>query len=239
MRESETRDWRGYDVIDPDGSKIGTVEDFFVDRATDRPEWALVNMGLFGTKQTLVPFEGSSAQENYLRVPYDKDLVKDAPTLDPGDTITEDSLADLYRHYGLDEASMSRDQSAAADRPEGVPGDSSDAAPMAAGGAAPAATAGREREIIETQDELRERQDDLDERQDRLEEREAQLESRVDEIADREAELGERERRFDATDRDDDRADDRADDRGGILSGPGERRAVAPAGETRLKRFGE
>ena len=236
MHEAETRDWRGYDVIDPQGSKIGTVEDFFVDRATDRPEWALVNMGLFGTKQTLVPFEGSALEGDHLRVPYDKGLVKDAPALEPGETVTEDALAGLYRHYGLDEGSIAREGAATADRDEGVGrGDETpDATPTAAGAGAGSAMAGREEEIRAAQDELRERQDDLDERQDRLEQREGQLESRVDELAEREADLGERERSFEAADR-----DQRADDRGGVLSGVGERQVVAPAGETRLKRFGE
>ena len=190
MYESEVNDWRGYEVVDPDGSKIGTVEDFFVDRTTERPEWALVNMGLLGLKQTLVPFEGASLEGDRLKVPYDKTLVKDAPTLDPGETITEDSLAGLYRHYGL------AGDAPAATEPSGSDTGAGDMAAVGAtgvdSGPDPGELAEREREIRETQEELRERQADLEGRQDALERREADLEQRVEEIAEREPETGAR-----------------------------------------------
>ena len=254
MYESDVNDWRGYEVIDPDGSKIGTIEDFFVDRTTERPEWALVNMGLLGLKQTLVPFEGSSLEGERLKVPYDKSAVKDAPTLNPGETITEDSLAGLYRHYGLADDAPADAQPSASDVGAG------DMAAVGAtgvdSGPEPSEPAEREGEIRETQDELRERQADLEGRQDALERREADLEQRVEAIAERETELDERTAgvedavpapgvgRFEG-ENDLDR-DPAVDDRDEAMVGAGapdtaDRQAVAPAtgSGSRLRRFGE
>jgi sporulation protein YlmC with PRC-barrel domain len=196
MDEADTRDWRGYEVIDPNGSKIGTIEDFFVDRVTDRPEWALVNTGLFGRKQTLVPFEGSQLDGNRLRVPYDKDLVKDAPALDPGETITEDSLSGLYRHYGIaagaatGAADTSGDEGPRLREAEGGTYEIDPASIRERTGAEAGGLAERERELRETEADLRERQADLESRQEQLEDRETKLEERLDELAEREAASG-------------------------------------------------
>ena len=40
-------------MIDRDGDKIGKIDDVYEDKQTGKPEWALVNTGLFGTKKTL------------------------------------------------------------------------------------------------------------------------------------------------------------------------------------------
>lgn len=41
MFEAENiRDWRGLDVVDYDGRKIGTLESIYFDTLTDRPAFA-------------------------------------------------------------------------------------------------------------------------------------------------------------------------------------------------------
>ncbi len=246
MQESESRDWRGYDMIDPDGSKIGTIEDFFVDRTTERPEWALVNTGLFGMKQTLVPFEGASLEGNSLRVPFEKASVKGAPSLNPGDTITEEDLAGLYRYYGLDEESRQRGDGGTAEAARERDRDEAQVRDTRAGAAAAGAATGTagmtedemreaQDEVRKTQEELRERQSDLEDRHQQLEQREADLETRVDEISQRESELGERTARFEREEGRE-RTPTGAE---GLLAAEGGRQVVAPASETRLKRFGE
>ena len=44
--------WRGQNLVDSDGDKIGKIEEIYLDAETDEPEWALVKTGLFGDKQT-------------------------------------------------------------------------------------------------------------------------------------------------------------------------------------------
>jgi uncharacterized protein (TIGR02271 family) len=93
---------RGQDLIDRDGDKIGRIEEIYVDQQTGRPEWALVNTGLFGTRSTFVPLVEAAAEEAALRVPYEQALVKDAPGIEAEGELSQDEEADLYRHYGLD-----------------------------------------------------------------------------------------------------------------------------------------
>ena len=53
-------DWEGRTLKDRNGDKIGKIDALYVDQETDKPEWALVNTGLFGTKSSFVPLAGAS-----------------------------------------------------------------------------------------------------------------------------------------------------------------------------------
>ena len=93
---------RGGSVYDTSGNKVGTIEDIYIDRDTDKPEWALVNTGLFGTKSTFVPLAQGTQQDDGVTVPYTKDQVKGAPKMDADGELSQQEEADLYAYYGLD-----------------------------------------------------------------------------------------------------------------------------------------
>ena len=96
--------WRDRDLIDNDGDKIGTIDDIYLDRETDQPEWAVVTTGLFGMKRSFVPLQDATPSENGIRVPFEKATVKDAPKVDPDGELSRDEEQTLYRHYGRDYA---------------------------------------------------------------------------------------------------------------------------------------
>ena len=104
---------RGGSINDRSGQRIGTVQEIYLDRETDRPEWALVNTGLFGGGASFVPLAGASVQGDVLLVDYDKETVKDAPVMGAGQELLPEEEAELYRHYGLDYAEPTADQSPA------------------------------------------------------------------------------------------------------------------------------
>jgi stress response protein YsnF len=99
---TEAHDWRGHTVVDRDGEKIGKLTEIYLDRETNQPEWALVNTGLLGTKSSFVPLKGAAPAGEEVRVAYAKDQVKDAPSIDVDDELSEQEEAQLYRHYGLE-----------------------------------------------------------------------------------------------------------------------------------------
>jgi uncharacterized protein (TIGR02271 family) len=92
---------RGATVRDRDGDKIGTVDEVYFDDATNRAEWLTVKTGLFGMKTTFVPIEGAQPQGDELQVPYEKERVKDAPSIDPDHELTRPEEQELYSFYGL------------------------------------------------------------------------------------------------------------------------------------------
>ena len=96
------RTWEGRTLLDRDGGRIGTIDALYLDDHTGQPEWALVNTGLFGTKASFVPLAQATQSDNDVVVPYDKQLVKDAPRVDPDQHLSEAEEQRLWRHYGLD-----------------------------------------------------------------------------------------------------------------------------------------
>jgi uncharacterized protein (TIGR02271 family) len=96
------RNWQGSTMVDRDGDRIGDIESIYVDDQTGQPEWALVNTGLFGTRSTFVPIAQASASGDQVQVPFEKQQVKNAPTMDPDGHLSEQEEQELWRHYGLD-----------------------------------------------------------------------------------------------------------------------------------------
>ena len=89
----------GCNVTDAEGSKIGTVGQVFVDPATGRPNWATVRTGFFGLSESFVPLDQADEVDGELRVPYTKDVVKDAPRIDTDHELQDSEEDDLYAYY--------------------------------------------------------------------------------------------------------------------------------------------
>ncbi len=98
MQDIET--WRGRTLVDRDGDKIGKIEDIYLDRSSGEPEWVAVKTGLFGTNVSFVPIHDTDTSGDDLRVAYEKDLVKDAPNVDPDGELSPEEERRLYQHYG-------------------------------------------------------------------------------------------------------------------------------------------
>jgi uncharacterized protein (TIGR02271 family) len=96
------RGWQGRTMVDGGGDRIGSIEGIYADDQSGEPEWALVNTGLFGTKSTFVPIVQASERNGDVQVPYDKQLVKDAPRIEADQHLSEAEEQQLWRHYGLD-----------------------------------------------------------------------------------------------------------------------------------------
>ena len=98
----QVREWRGADLVDRDGDKIGTIEEIYLDAAEQRAEWALVNTGLFGTKSHVRADPRRVARRRRLQRAGREGAVKDAPSIDPDGQLSQQEESELYRHYGLD-----------------------------------------------------------------------------------------------------------------------------------------
>jgi uncharacterized protein (TIGR02271 family) len=119
--------WQGRTMVDPAGDKLGTIDAIYLDDETGQPEWALVNTGLFGTKSSFVPLAQASSSGDQVQVPYEKQLVKDAPRVDTDQHLSEAEEQQLWRHYGLDYDSRYTTDTADRDR-DGVYDDVQDTA---------------------------------------------------------------------------------------------------------------
>ena len=125
MTTANVLEWRGQELLDNDGQKIGTIEEIYLDTETDQPEWALVKTGMFGGKGTFVPLQQANPSSDGVQVPFEKAHVKDAPNIDPDGQLSQSEEQTLYRHYGLEYG----ESQSGSGLPEGTRGDSFDDRP--------------------------------------------------------------------------------------------------------------
>ena len=97
-------DWEGQKVLDRDGEKIGTIEEIFLVEETGRPDWALVKIGRIKGRTTLVPLTRAHPVDDGIKIPFEKDVVSEAPEVEADDDPSEQQVNALYRHYGIDPA---------------------------------------------------------------------------------------------------------------------------------------
>ncbi|NHC44971.1 PRC-barrel domain-containing protein [Motilibacter aurantiacus] len=94
--------WRDHDVVDREGSKIGSLESVYVDTATDRPSFAGVKTGIIGRHRIVfVPLDGAVVGPDYLKVQHAKDLVKNAPGIETDGELLADAEPAIFAHYDL------------------------------------------------------------------------------------------------------------------------------------------
>jgi hypothetical protein len=116
-------DWRGRTVRDADGEKIGSLGDVYLDQETDRPAWGGVRTGLFGRGESLIPLDRvTPADDGDLHVPFPRDLVKDAPRVDPDVALDHDEEARLFAHYDGDPAATGGTGASGGSHAAGAPG---------------------------------------------------------------------------------------------------------------------
>jgi uncharacterized protein (TIGR02271 family) len=100
----------GYEVSDQSGSKIGKVDDLFVNES-DQPEYIGVKMGFLGMSSTLIPWELVTPDESSgsLTVATDKETAKNGPAFDDDREITPEFENQVYSYYGLSSSSGTED----------------------------------------------------------------------------------------------------------------------------------
>jgi uncharacterized protein (TIGR02271 family) len=91
----------GRRLIGREGEKLGTVEQVFLDDQTGVPEFATVKTGLLGGRQSFVPLAEAQLSGDDVSVPYDKDMIKGAPSIDADQHLSEQEEQQLYSYYQL------------------------------------------------------------------------------------------------------------------------------------------
>lgn len=86
-------------AVDAEGSRIGKISQVYLDDKTGQPLWALVETGLFGTRQSFAPIYGSRFDGELVVLAVSKDQVKDAPNVDGGEQLSENEQDALRQYY--------------------------------------------------------------------------------------------------------------------------------------------
>ncbi|RKS79118.1 PRC-barrel domain protein [Actinomadura pelletieri DSM 43383] len=102
LKVEDIREWRGHQVIDASGSKVGEMEAVYVDTGTDQPSFITIKVGL-PTRQRLVfaPLDGATVGPGHVRVAHGKRQIKSAPSIGTdGELLAGDERA-VFDHYDM------------------------------------------------------------------------------------------------------------------------------------------
>jgi uncharacterized protein (TIGR02271 family) len=97
----QARTLQGKTMYGADGDKLGSIDVLYADREDGEPTFATVNTGLLGTSTSFVPLAQAELRGDDVHVPYSKDLVKDAPSIDQDAELAPEEEERLYAHYSL------------------------------------------------------------------------------------------------------------------------------------------
>ena len=94
--------WRGRDLVDRDGERIGALQDVYFDVETDEPQFGTVKQGWINRHLTFVPLVGVTVGPASLQVTATKEQIKNAPHIAlAGDELSGEEESALYHHYQL------------------------------------------------------------------------------------------------------------------------------------------
>ena len=86
-------------VVGPDGDKVGTVGQVYVDETDGHPLFVTVHTGLFGTGESFVPLENASFSGGDLHVGYSKDTIKGAPNIADDGALDDAEQDRVFEYY--------------------------------------------------------------------------------------------------------------------------------------------
>lgn len=105
ITQDQINDLYDAEVVTQDDDNLGGVGEVYLDDQTGEPSWVSVKTGWFGTNHSLVPLANADFSGGRIRVPYSKDVIKDAPNVDAEQHLSEQEQDELFRYYagkGLD-----------------------------------------------------------------------------------------------------------------------------------------
>ncbi|GAA1497750.1 PRC-barrel domain-containing protein [Paeniglutamicibacter kerguelensis] len=86
-------------VYGPEGEKIGTLGNIFMDVGTGDADFVTVHLGLFGAEECFVSLDGAEIAHGHLHVAFGKEKIRHAPPLDPAGTLTDEDKHLLDQYY--------------------------------------------------------------------------------------------------------------------------------------------
>jgi len=92
--------FRGFDLYDGTGEKIGGFDTVYLDDETGQPEFLGIRTGFFGMNESFVPADSVQVRDGRLVTHHTKDEVKNTPNISPSEYLTREEEEKLYGHFG-------------------------------------------------------------------------------------------------------------------------------------------
>jgi hypothetical protein len=101
---AEASAWRGFDVDDVRGSRVGRVRALFADAEDARPAWLIVALGRRRARLVAVPLRDCAGGGGRVWTAHPHEALRDAPVVDPSRPLLREHEITICAHYGIGEA---------------------------------------------------------------------------------------------------------------------------------------
>ena len=98
----DVKQWMGYRVDEISGHSVAKVEGLFVDQESGDPAWVLVKLGRFG-KVVPISIRECATAAGRVWVPHDREVIRNAPAVDPGMPLNREQELQVLQYYGIPE----------------------------------------------------------------------------------------------------------------------------------------
>lgn len=99
-RLDEAKGWLGHRLDEVGGGGVGKIEGLLVDSTTGAPAWLVARMGRFG-HYTAIPTRDAVEGARRVWVPYTREVIRRAPKVEPGTSLTAAREREVLGHYGI------------------------------------------------------------------------------------------------------------------------------------------
>jgi hypothetical protein len=100
----EAMRWIGAKVTELDGSAVGEVQGFYVDRLSGDPAWLIARLGRRrGGRLVAVPLRSCAGAAFGVWVALEGDLLRTAPVVDPTRPLRREHELTICAHFGIGE----------------------------------------------------------------------------------------------------------------------------------------
>jgi len=113
-----TDSWVGFELDDLGGERIGSVLGAYVDAASGEPSWLVAGLGRRRLKPIAIPHRDCAAGAGRVWVAHDREVLREAPAVDPARPLLREHELAICAHYGIGER-VGR-AAEVAERPEGA-----------------------------------------------------------------------------------------------------------------------
>ncbi len=97
--------WRGQDVLDSAGEKVGRLEEVYYDAAGDQPVLISIKHGRLGRQVKLAPLSEAAVSRDYVRLPFTGEQLGGAPDVTVGDELTAEQGAAVCALFAVAQSS--------------------------------------------------------------------------------------------------------------------------------------
>ena len=93
--------WRGQDVLDSAGEKVGRLKEVYYDAAGQEPVLISIKHGRPGHKVKLAPLSDAAVSRDYVRLPFSGEQLGETPDLTVGDELTAEQCAAVSAAFAV------------------------------------------------------------------------------------------------------------------------------------------